>query len=226
MRIFYDKEKTKEIEDKIQAKFGENTKEWAKDGYNVSEVSGCEVKCFNRRTGVEERITKKSIGFLVFGIVSENIVAELYPEEQRQYELNLFKKIFGHVDVCEDFKYSIECKATAKRIFKATDLPVYWVMQLINYITMSKTNKGWLYILDLFTRHYAAFCIQMSKEDKLLQIEVLMDKKVRYDKAIETKDASELKIMPEGYSFCNFKHGCSRRLECRDKFKLLKEKKK
>ena len=225
MKIYYDKEKTKEIEDKIQVKYGENKKDWAKNGYNVSEVCGCEMKAFNRRTGVEERITKQSIGFLVFGIIAEQVICEIYPPEQRQYEENLFNKIFGHMDVYENFMYPLEGKATAKRIFKATDLPVYWVMQLTNYITMSKGNKGWLIILDLFTRSFAAFCIELTPEDKLMQIESLMDKMGRLDKGITTKDSSGLTVGPEEYSLCHFKMTCSRRIECRDKAKKLKDEK-
>ncbi len=226
MKIYYDAAKTKEIEQKLIERYGENKKEWAENGYNVSELSNCEAKCFNRRTGVEQRISKQGIGFLIFGIIAEQVICEVYPVEQRQYEINFFERIYGHMDVYENFMYPLEGKATAKQIFKAIDLPVYWVMQLVNYIAMSKGNRGWLVILGLFTRNLAAFCVELSSEDKLNQIEANMNKIGRLDNAIATKDASALNINPEEYELCHYKHSCSRKSECRDKFKEIKNKKK
>jgi hypothetical protein len=229
LRIYYDSTKTKEIEERIWAKWGDQKKDWAKQGYNVSECSSCEMKTFNRRTGVEETKSKQMIGFMVFGTIAEIVMTSIYPEDQRQYEANLNELVWGHMDVYENFMNPLEGKATAKRIFKAKDLPINWVMQLINYITMSKGNKGWLVILDIFTRSISAFCIELPPEDKLSQIEVLMDKVSRFDKAILAKDAIgvsvTLNIAPEEYELCNFKHNCSRRLECKAKYAELKKSK-
>lgn len=228
LKIYYDSEKTKEIEEKIWAKWGDQKKDWAKQGYNVSECSSCEMKAFNRRTGVPETKTKQMIGFMVFGIIAELVMTSIYPEEQRQYEANLNELVWGHMDVYENFMNPLEGKATAKRIFKAKDLPINWVMQLINYITMSNGNKGWLVILDIFTRTISAFCIELPPEDKLSQIEVLMDKVSRFDRAIKDHDGaglySALIIAPEEYGLCNFKKNCVRRLECKGKFNELKKK--
>jgi len=225
IRIYYDKIKTKEINDKIWEIWGGQKKKWAEHGYNVSECSGCELKCFCNRTGIEQKVTRQGIGFLVFGIVSETIVMEMYPEPQRQFEANLNGLIWGHMDAYEDFTYPIEGKATAKRIFKAEHLPVVWVMQLVNYITMSKSHKGWLYILDIFTRTFSAFCIELTNIEKLQQIEELMDKVSRFDKAIKTGDTFNLRINPEQHEFCFYKKECPRRKECKEKHKELKKKK-
>ena len=225
MRVYYDKEKTKEVNDKMWEIWGKNDKKWAEHGYNVSECSGCEVKCFCNRTGMEQKVTRKAVGFLVFGIIAETIVMKIYPEEQRQYEANLNEIVWGHIDAYEDFTYAIEGKATAKRIFKAKDLPIVWVMQLINYITMSKSNKGWLYILDIFTRQFSAFCVEISSDVKLQQIEELMGKVSRFDKSIETGDPSNLRIEPEQYELCNYKTLCPRRQECKERHKEIKKKK-
>lgn len=224
MKIYYDKVKTKEVNDRIWEVWGSRKKKWAEHGYNVSECSGCELKCYCNRTGMEQKITRKSIGFLVFGIIAESIVMEIYPEEQRQYEANLNEIVWGHMDAYEDLTYVIEGKATAKRIFKAKDLPVVWVMQIINYITMSNSNKGWLYILDIFTRQFSAFCVELTSSEKLQQIEELMDKVSRFDKAIQIKDPSNLRINPEQYTLCNYKKDCPRRQECKAKYKELKKK--
>lgn len=226
IRVYYDKEKTKEVNDKIWEVWGNREgKKWAEHGYNVSECSGCELKCFCNRTGHEQKVTRKNVGYLVFGVIAESIVMEIYPEEQRQYEANLNELVWGHMDAYEDFTYPIEGKATAKRIFKAQHLPVKWVMQLINYITMSKSNKGWLYILDIFTRQFSAFCVELSSDIKLQQIEELMDKVSRFDKSISTGDCSILRINPEEYELCSYKKTCPRRQECKEKFKILKKKK-
>lgn len=224
IRVYYDKEKTKEVNDRIWEVWGNRKKKWAEHGYNVSECSGCELKCFCNRTGQEQKVTRKGIGFLVFGIIAETIIMEIYPEEQRQYEANLNELVWGHMDAYEDLTYPIEGKASAKQIFKAKDLPVSWVMQLINYITMGKSNKGWLYILNIFTRQLSAFCVELSSDVKLQQIEELMDKVSRFDKSIETDNSSILTISPEEYELCNYKSTCPRRLECREKHKKMKKK--
>lgn len=226
MKVFYDKNKTKEVEERILDKWGKrDRKSWADRGFNVSEVTYCEVKCYCRRTGQEQRYTKESIGFLVFGIVSENVVMGIYPEDQRQHEANLNEIVWGHMDVYEDFKYPIEGKATAKRIYKREHLPKNWVMQLINYITMSRSNKGWLFILDIFTRQLSAWCVELTSDEKLMQIEVLMNKVSKLSNSIESEDYSELNITPEEYGLCNFKHTCPKRGECKIEAKKIEKEK-
>ena len=225
MRVFYDKEKTKEVNDKIWEIWGGNKKKFAETGYNVSECSGCELKCFCNRTGQEQKVTRKAIGFLVFGIIAEEIVMKLYSAEERQYEANLNGLVWGHMDAYEDFTHAIEGKATAKRIFKAEHLPIKWVMQLINYITMSKSNKGWLYILDIWSRTLSAFCVEISDDDKLSQIEVLMDKVSRFDYAVETRYVAKLKMSPEDYGLCFYKTTCPRRKDCKEQYKILEKQK-
>lgn len=223
MKVYYDKIKTQEINDRIWGKWGNREKDWAVHGYNVSECSNCEMKCFCNRTGIEQKVTRQSIGFLVFGIISEFIVMSIYPQDQCQVALNLNEIIYGHLDAYEDMKFPIEGKATAKRIFRANDVPINWVMQLTNYITMSETNKGWLYILDIFSRTLGAFCVELTNEDKLDQIGVLMDKASRFDKSIIDKDPFILSITQEEYSSCFYKKECPRRDECK---RLNKEAKK
>jgi len=227
MRVYYDKVKTQEVNDKIWETWGENKKKFAETGYNVSECSGCELKCYCNRIGQEQKVTRRSIGFLVFGIIAETIVMKIYSEEEKQFEANLNGLVWGHMDAYEDFTYAIEGKATAKRIFKAEHLPIQWIMQLTNYITMSKSNKGWLYILDIWSRTMSAFCVELSATDKLMQIEVLMDKVSRFDYAIKTRYISDLKISPKDYENCFYKTTCPRRKDCKEQHKqLVKAKKK
>lgn len=225
IQIYYDREKTKEVEEKLWARYGDKEKEWAKTGYHVSECTYCEMKCFNRRTGRKQKVTKKAIGFLIFGIVSEEIVMSIYPDEQCQCEAKLTDKVVGHLDAFENFEYPIEGKATAKRIFKREHIPIYWIMQLINYITMTDKTKGWLYILDIWSRTFSAWAVVLSEEAKQMQIVVLMDKVTRFNKAIETGDTSELKIAPEEFDMCLFKHDCPKVVECRREHKIIKARK-
>lgn len=225
IRIYYDKEKTKEVEEKLWTRYGNEEKEWAESGYHVSECTYCELKCFNRRIGIKQKVTKKAIGFLIFGIVAEEIVMSIYPTEQCQCEAKLADMVVGHLDAFENFEHPIEGKATAKRIFKREQIPIYWIMQLINYITMTDKTKGWLYILDIWTRTFSAWAVELSNEAKQMQIIVLTDKVARLNKAIETGDTSELKIAPEEFEMCLYKKDCSKVVECRREHKILKAKK-
>lgn len=226
IKIYHDKEKTKEVEDKLIEKYARNDKVWSKTGYNVSECTGCELKCFCRRTGIEETYTKQSIGFLVFGIVSESIVMGIYPKSECQYETNLSNLVTGHLDVFENLQHPIEGKATAKRIFKREHLPQVWVMQLINYLTMTGATKGWLYILDIFTRTFSAWCVEIGEEERLMQIEVLMNKVSRFNKAIPANDPTELTVSPKEYSLCHFKRKCPKRIQCKKAAKIIADKEK
>lgn len=219
MKVYHDKEKTKEIEKKIFDEWGRREKKWAEKGYNVSDCTYCEMKCYLRRTGEKQKITKRNIGFLVFGIIAEQIVMAIYPKEQKQFEANLNETVWGHLDVFEKFEFPLEGKATAKRIFKRGQLPVNWVMQLINYITMTSSKKGWLVILNIFSRQISAWCVELTEEEKLMQIEVLMDKVSRFDYAIKNEDYSNLQISPKEYGLCSFKHVCPRKSECKAKSK-------
>jgi len=223
MRLFYDKVKTKEVEEKIWQKYSNDKKEWSEKGYNCSELSGCEVKCYNNRTGMEQQHTKKNIGFLVFGIISEQIVMSIYPEDQRQCEANLNELVWGHMDAFEDHAYPIEGKATAKRIFKREQMPIIWIMQLMNYMVMTNADKGWLYILDIFTRTFSAWCLELTSDDRIHQSIILMRSVERIDWARKHKDCSYLIIKPEEYSLCSYKKTCERRRECRDKSKKVKK---
>lgn len=226
MRIFFDKEKTASINNRLWERYGSREKIWNQSGYHVSECSNCEVKCFNNRIGLKQIPSRKTIGFLIFGIISEQVVMSICPEEQNQYPCDLNQQIFGHFDSYENFTNVLEAKATAKRIFKAKDIPVYWVVQLVNYITMSKSLKGWFIFLSIFTRTFSAFCIELEPSEKLMQIEVLMDKVKRFDYAILHKDTSHLTIDPSQYDLCQFKKKCSRRQECKEKYNKHKKNKK
>lgn len=223
MKIYYDGEKTKEVNDKIWEKYGNQEKKWAEHGYNVSELSGCELKCFCNRTGIVQKHSQKDVGFLVFGIVAETIVMGIYPEDERQCEGNLNELVWGHMDAFEKHMFPIEGKATAKRIFKGSDIPEVWVRQLSYYMTMVGAKKGWLYLLDIFTRQLSAFCVEMTPDDHLNVIETTMDKVGRFDKARQTKDTTDLTINSKEYELCSYKNECVRRLECKIKAKELKK---
>jgi len=119
MEIFYDREKTAEINEKLWQKWGLREKKWSTIGYNCSEVTYCEFKTYNRRTGLTPQPpSRQSVGYLIFGIISEQIVMSIYPKDERQYKLDLNNIIFGHADACENKEYVIEGKASAKRLIK------------------------------------------------------------------------------------------------------------
>lgn len=219
IEIFYDGEKTKEVEELVFKKYTME-KEW-KERYHVIECTLCEMKCYNRRIGMVRKPTKENIGFLVFGIIAENIVMSIYPEEQRQYEANLIEQIWGHLDAFEDFTYPIEGKASAKRIFKRSQVPKAWVKQVINYLTITDKDRGWIYILDIYTRKFAVWCVRMTKEARNMQVVVLLDKVARFDKAIPVHDPSGLKICHEEFKDCNYKKECERRVECKALYKVF-----
>jgi len=105
---------------------------------------------------------------MIFGKVGQLLIQKIYPEDEAEYENN--KLVFSHTDVLEDKKYPIEVKFSSMKIFRASDVPEYWVKQLMRYMSVHDSDIGWLVIINLFTRQLTAFKMMMTREEREQQI--------------------------------------------------------
>jgi len=225
MRFFYDKDKSVEIMQRITKKFGKGSSRGKE--LHVSDCVYCPVSAYCRITGIERHQTKTAVGLMVFGIIAEDVLASTYTKEeadcQHKTYLNLKfpESIFGHMDIFEYYKFPLEVKATRKRIFKAEDVPKPWVEQLMSYMSMKGLGVGWLVILNIFSTQWMAFKMILNKEDILGWIITMSMRGGKIRKAVDTEDPLILDIHPNEYEFCNYKHACPRRDECKKKWRVL-----
>ena len=208
IKFYYDKNKTAELEQKLQTYFLDNQEERG-DQLHVYDLIYCPVKAYNRLTGVPKKITKKDIGVLLFGAVSGKLVAELFPEDQREYETAL-KNIIGHIDIYENHDIILEVKSTRRRMFKRNQIPLFWINQLKIYMALENKNVGYLVILSIFSSQILCFHLELTDEelaDKRLDC-LLSAQKIR--EAVKTHNPNMLEPIYEQCRWCWYKK-CVRR---------------
>lgn len=238
MEIFYDKEKSAEIEKKLIDKWfhwEEQRKHYrisreervAKRGkeFHVSDVVGCPLKTYCRMKNFERKFTKTNVGLMLFGIVAQKFIQWLYSEEECEYEAWIPDVIIGHIDVLEMGKYPLEVKASRKRIFKRSQLPQTWVEQLVCYMAMMSSEIGWLIILNIFSCQVTCFCIKMTKEDILGQLVAISTTVNERRRAVNLERPTMLRPNAEDYEWCYYKHVCPRRADCKRKSDAIKKRK-
>jgi len=227
MRLYYDGEKTKELTEKLLQKFSqEKQKRTTSFPIHVSDLINCEMKFYCRMKGLKESHTRKSIGMMVFGIIGQTIVQQLFPDEEREFETKLENLVFGHIDVYEDKKFPLEIKATRKRVYKKQNIPEKWIKQLMAYMSMENKKKGWLVFLNVFTNQLSAFAVEMTEQELYAYNMFLVGKAYKFRNVLENGNYDKLEILPEQYEFCEYKHECPRREECRREWRRLKWEKK
>jgi hypothetical protein len=235
MKLYYDKAKAEEITRRIEEKFAEDKHERG-DDVHVSDLAGCLMKLFCRLIGLTREESKASVGLMVFGIITEQVIAWTYPEETWQYlsSMNLVTEeedISGHIDIFELLKFPLEVKGSRKRIFKTQDLPINWVEQLTSYISMQGSDKGWLIIFNILSCQVMAFCMEMTQQDRLDWLITLANRRNKVvgsaKKYKKNKDPEFLTIdiRPKDYTYCAYKKVCLRRDECKKKSRELSKKK-
>lgn len=224
---------------RIEEKFGEQSRKQPRGSeMHVSDLTGCPLKPFCRLIGLKQNFTKGSIGMMVFGIVSENMIGWTFPNEQLQYQSSIpfvegEENIFGHIDIYEDLKFPLEVKSSRKTVYKASQLPRIWVEQLMSYMAMQGATTGWIVMFNVFSATIMAFQLQMSNSDIMGWLITLTERANRIRKTFEeTKSKSHfeasLNLEPSGeeYFYCSYKKECPRRVACRDKWKEIEAEKK
>lgn len=231
VEIFYDKEKSMELMQRIEEKFGESSRRTARGSeMHVSDLTGCQLRPYCRVIGIPRETTKQQVGIMVFGIIAETILGWTFPKDQLQFPSNLSllegeENIFGHIDIYEKFIFPLEVKASRKNIFKRSEIPIYWVEQLMSYMAMQGATKGWLVLFNVFSCQIMAFQFRLSKDDILAWLITLTNRASIIKDAVRRKDPSNLEINPQQYEMCDYKHHCPRADECKRRHKDMQAEK-
>lgn len=232
IKIFYDKEKSMVLMKRIEEKFGEQSRKKPRGSeMHVSDLTGCPLKPYCRLIGLKQIFSKSSIGIMVFGIVSENMIGWTFPNEQLQYQSSIpfvegDENIFGHIDIYEDFKFPLEVKSSRKTVYKASQLPRIWVEQLMSYMAMQGETLGWIVLFNVFAATIMAFQLQMSNSDIMGWLITLTERSGRIKLAFKKRNPMWLEPSGEEYFYCAYKKECPRRVACRDKWKEIEAEKK
>lgn len=227
-RLYYDKEKSLDLMQRIEKKFGETSRKTARGSeMHVYDLTNCPVKAYCRLLGMEAKITKISIGLMVFGIVSENVLGWTFPNDELQYQTSISlidpdESIFGHIDIYEDKVYPLEVKGTRKNIFKGSDIPIPWVEQTMSYMAMQGATMGWIILFNVFSAQIMAFRLVMTSNDILDWLITLSVRSSTIKKAVKERSPTALEIHPEEYENCNYKLSCPRSQECHKKSNEIK----
>jgi len=149
-------------------------------------------------------LTKQGIAYMMFGIVGEDFIAQLFPPEERQYET--LDIVPAHIDIFEELKYPLETKWSAQKIFRASDIPESWILQLLRYMAKTNAEIGWLIIVNLFSRGITAFKMKLdSQEEKREQLEEMKKIKELILNAVKKRDSSDLPIKESECPSCSYK---------------------
>lgn len=216
-----------ELMQRIEDKFGAKSRKTARGTeMHVSDLAGCLLKPYCRLIGLEQEFSKSAIGVMVFGIIAENVLGWTFDKAMLQYQsyIPLLKgdeNIFGHIDVYEDYKFPLEVKASRKSVFKASDVPQFWVEQIMSYMAMQGANHGWVILFNVFSTVIMAFQLQMTNDDILGWLVTLNHRANRVKMAAKKKDPLALEPVGSEYKFCSYKNVCPRKLPCKDKYKEL-----
>jgi len=104
-------------------------------------------------------------------------------------------------------------------------VPIYWVEQLMSYMSMMGAEKGWMVIFNVFTTQIMAFQMKLSPDDILGWLITISERANKVRRAVKIKDASDLPINPKLYNMCDYKKDCPRRDECHNRWKEMQKEK-
>jgi len=207
LKLFHDSEKAKEIEDRLIELF--DSKYEVRNEVHLSDTIYCSMKCFNRLTGMIPVRTRKQKGYMILGNAGQLVVQQVYPPEQREYESTDI--VSSHMDVFEDFEYPLEIKWSAKKIFRAKDVPIPWQLQLLRYMSKHNAREGWLLIMNLFSRQFIAFKMIVEADERMDEVIKMLEFKNDVLKAVEEEDPDILDIHEDECSNCDYKPSKKRR---------------
>jgi hypothetical protein len=222
MQIFYDSEKTKEIQQRM-IDYWEKTKQERGTELHAYDIANCEMKAFCRLTGLKPVWTNQIAGMMIFGIIGGLTIQMTYPEDQREWAGDLEKLVFCHIDVFENKEVPLEVKTTRKRLFRKDTIPDAWINQILTYMVITKKRKGHLVFFNALSTAISVWTIVISEEGLQCFQLYILEKANRIKECATSGNYTPLKVSPEQYSGCSYKKDCAKRDECKKAYAELKK---
>jgi len=235
MKIYYDKDKSAEIERKLWEKWDERNRSRDEyepithsetphgSEYHVSDAIYCPMKKICQDLGFPREFTKQGIGTMLVGIVAQKLIQWLYPPSEREVVALMSNLVQGHIDIYEQLRYVIEIKFSRKRIYRRDDVPDIWINQVCSYMAMKSSYKGWIIIVNLISCQVSAFCIELYNSDILDILLALTNSVIHMDYLKNTQKYDEAQIHPEEYTGCAYKNKCPQKDRCKDQHSKSKK---
>jgi len=193
-------------------------------GIHTYDVIYCQMKAFLRFKGVEKRVTKTSVGFMVFGIIGDFLIGDLYPKKHRHVKTGLHDIIVSEIDVLDSGLYPLEIKTTRKRVFRKSQVPQVWVEQLLTYMCEQNAQQGWLVLLNIFSGQIMTFKLEITQQEIEAQKIIILERARQLKEAVNNNDPSSLEPRPEEYSWCDYRYRCPKKGECQEQANKLRKK--
>lgn len=222
MKLYYNSEKTKELQNRI-IEWWEKNQQTRDNKIHVYDIVNCEAKAYLRLTGEKAIYTNQNAGLLVFGIIGAMVIQLTYPEDEREYECDLEKLIFAHLDVFAGKLEPMEIKNTRKKIFSKSKIPEEWINQLMCYMVITKKNVGHLIFMNALATTVTVFTIEMASDELAAYQMFMFEKMERIVSSAAKRDCSILTILPLQHPSCPYKLVCPREKECKQKYAELKK---
>jgi hypothetical protein len=202
MKFYFDSEKIDELNEKLKGFFFEHQEQ--RNTVHLSDTCHCEIKAYNRLTGMEWTVDNSAINFMLFGDAGQILLQRLYPESEIEYVVD-GAVVPCHIDIFEDEKHVIEIKWSAQRIFRASDVSEGWRLQLMRYMALTNTSIGWLVIVNIYTRQLTAFKLTMTDDELAEQLKQIVESKERILKADKEKNTVGLIIIDTECGSCGYR---------------------
>jgi hypothetical protein len=201
MQIYYDSDKAKILNEKLFAHF--NTTAQNRTTVHLSDTVHCEMKCYNKLTGMKYAFDSGSAARMLFGQVGQELLQVLYSPEEAEYTIE--GEIPLHIDIFEELKYPIEIKWSGQKIYRASDIPEGWILQLMGYMALTNSTVGWMVIVNVLIRQLTTFKLIMTVEECGEQRQRISESRERILHAVKTGDSSKLIIKEDECYWCDFK---------------------
>lgn len=213
VELYYDSEYTDELNKRIAQKFWEENRH--RDKVHLSDTCHCPVKTYCRLIGLNPIRDDNSVGIMMIGVVGQEIIQAVYPEEQREFEpdaaLPEDKQLPSHIDIFADMKIPVEIKWSRKSIYRGSDIGKSWFMQITGYMAKTYSTEGKMVIFNLITGKLNAFKVIMTEEElsvRLKEIDCIVNS---INESVANKDPSCLEIWSEECQYCDYREARKRK---------------
>jgi hypothetical protein len=163
------------------------------------------MKCYNRLTGLKEVVDTSGVSNMLFGDAGQILIQRLYPKEFCEYN-PIDSPVPTHVDIFEDCKYPLEIKWSGQKIYRIEDIPEGWMLQLMRYMALTKSEIGWMVIINLTSRQLTAFKIMMEQKELEEQYNLIVESRDRILQAAKDKNSSTLIVNLDECNWCPYRN--------------------
>ena len=163
------------------------------------------MKAYNRLTGLKEVVDTSGVSNMLFGDAGQILLQRLFDEKTCEYVVP-DAPVITHIDIFEDCKAPLEIKWSGQKIYRIEDIPIGWMHQLMGYMALTKSEIGWMVIINLTSRQLTAFKIMMTPEEIESEYNHIVESRDRILESVPKKDYSKLLLAQDECNWCPYRN--------------------